>query len=353
MVSAREGYALPPLRIQPAGSIVMLSWSPERLAFHGIEFIGRGISRAETGLVKERLSSLITAVVGRLEAEGITDTLLQQDWAAIQSADAEEIKFCNCAGSLGLDPYSLDDGSQQEIEVAAGLLPEEMVADFFQAARRTELIAEAEEIHDAFTRAQNNTADLSVLRDLRQVAEAWLEPSGAKPREQGYSFAQRLRAHLGLDGTPLRSMDNVAQVIGTSEERLSSALTRFRSSEMPFVALMGTNEMSSRAFVLREARPASERFYFCRALFEFLMSPARRSALITDANTEQQKRNSAFAAELLAPASALRARIRTPMVTWEQAEEVAAEFGVSADIIRHQLENHGIATVQDALDSWN
>lgn len=115
---------------------------------------------------------------------------------------------------------------------------------------------------------------------------------------------------------------------------------------MPFVALVGINHRLSPAFVLRPALPASTRFHFCRALFEYLYPPIRRSALITDANTEQQKRNRAFAAELLAPASALRARIGTPMVTWEQTEEIADEFGVSAYVISHQLVNHGIASVQ-------
>jgi len=119
---------------------------------------------------------------------------------------------------------------------------------------------------------------------------------------------------------------------------------------MPFVALMEINDQSSPAFVLREALPASNLFYFCRALFEYLSSSTRRSALITDAGTEHQKRNRAFAAEFLVPASVLRTRIEISTVTREQTEGIAAEFGVSAYIIRYQIENHGIAQVQDTQD---
>ncbi len=351
-VSAREGYALPPLKITPAGSIVMLSWFPERLPSHYREFIGRGIFWAETKTVKKQISSLINAVISRLEEQSITESLLQQEWQAILSADREEKEFCKCAGSLGLDPYSLDGNQQEEILEAANRLPEELVAEFFRAARSTELIAAVEEIQDAVTHVQNNTADLPSLRDIRHLTMGWLEPSGAMPWEQGYSFAQKLRAHLGLDGTPLKSFEDVARAIGTTEESLSAVMTKFRSRDTPFVALMGTNNKSSPAFVLREMPvAASNRFYFCRALFEYLCSPTQQSALITGANTEQQKRNRAFAAELLAPASALRTLVTTPGVTSDQMDEVAEEFGVSPFIIRHQLENHHIAVVQDTQDT--
>ncbi|AFM23637.1 hypothetical protein [Desulfomonile tiedjei] len=346
LVSAREGYALPPLRIHPAGSMVMLSWSPELLTFHGLEFQGRGAFWTKTSLVKAKFSSLITAVVGRLENYEITDTLMQQDWEAIQSADPEEKKFCRCAGSLGLDPYSLDENQQQEIEKAADRLPEEMLTEFFRAARRTELIADAEEIRDAFSRAQSNEEDLTSLRELRHAAEGWIDFSGSMPWEQGYSFAQRMRTHLGLNGAPLKSIKTIAHALGTTEESLSKVMTKFSDRETPFVALMGVNAKLSPVFVTREARTTAHMFYLCRALFEYLASSNQRGALITEANTEQQKRNRAFAAELLAPASALRARIRIPIITWDQAEEVAEEFGVSAYIIRHQLENHHIASVQ-------
>jgi Zn-dependent peptidase ImmA (M78 family) len=89
-------------------------------------------------------------------------------------------------------------------------------------------------------------------------------------------------------------------------------------------------------------------FHFCRALCEYLHSRGDRAALVTDADTVRQKRNRAFAAELLAPAAALRARVGTSIVTWDQTEEIAEEFGVSAFVIDHQLTNHRIAAVERA-----
>jgi len=346
LASAREGYALPPLRIEPAGSVVKLAWSPERLPYHRLEFPGGDAFWTETSILERELSSLVEAVVTRLDSFGIADTMLQQDWAAIRSADEEERAFCKCAGALGLNPYSLDDSEQQEIEEVGNLLPGEIVNEFFWAARRQELRADAQELTAVATSAQWNTANLVSLKDLRAKVSTWQEPPMTLPWEQGYAFAQRLRGHLGLDGHPLPSISRIADALGTTEADLLQVVSDFSNRTLPFTALMGTNENDSPVFILREGLQPSRLFLFCRALFEYLSSPTRRSALITVANTVRQKRNRAFAAEFLAPASALRDLVRTSIVTAEQTEEWAEAFGVSSHIIFRQLENHHIASVE-------
>ncbi len=346
LVSAREGYALPPLRIEPAGSVVLLSWSAERLPAHRLEFPGQGEFWADTKTVKRGFSELINAVANRLESQGITDSLLQQDWTAIGAADEDETIFCECVGALGLDPYSLDDRQEEEIESAGRRLPEEIVTEFFRAAHRGELAAEADEIRGAVERTRGNKENLAKLKDLRLIVAPGGEPAQATPWEQGYSVAQRLRAYLGLDGEPLNSIEKIASTVGITEADLERVLSSFSDKAIPFAALMGMNEDLSPAFVLRPARTESLLFHFCRALFEYLCSPPQRSALVTNANSEQQKRNRAFAAELLAPSSALRSRVKAPIVSGEETEELAEVFGVSSYIVSHQLLNHGIARVE-------
>jgi Zn-dependent peptidase ImmA (M78 family) len=64
--------------------------------------------------------------------------------------------------------------------------------------------------------------------------------------------------------------------------------------------------------------------------------------LVTRANDWQQAASRAFAAELLAPAEALAARLQDP-VDWETAAaDLAREFQVSEWVIHHQAENHGL-----------
>ena len=55
--------------------------------------------------------------------------------------------------------------------------------------------------------------------------------------------------------------------------------------------------------------------------------------------------NRAFAAEFLAPSSALRSRLARPVVDGDDMDELAAEFGVSSLVIEHQVRNHRIARV--------
>jgi hypothetical protein len=348
LVHAREGYALPPVRIEPAGSIVRVSWHPEILPSHGLEFPAQGEAWIATSTLKDRLSFLIETIVTRLEDNGITDSRLQQDWVAIQTADADEKAFCECAGALGLDPYDLDDTLREEIVKVGNLLPEEIVTEFFRSARSEtgKFKTDVEEVRLAVEKAKRNMMHLTPLRSLIRLAGKWKDSGEATPWEQGYSFAQRLRAHLGLDGKPLKTMEDVEAALGMGKSELDKAIQWFSNGSIPFAALVGINDRHSPAFVLRPALQASARFHLCRALFEYLYSPMQRNSLITDANTEEQKRNRAFAAELLAPAAALRDQIEASVVSWEKAEELADEFGVSAYVIRHQLENHHIAAIQ-------
>ena len=349
LVHAREGYALPPIMIEPAGSVARVSWHPEVLRFSSLEFTGQGEAWIETSRLKDTFSSFVEAVVTRLEDSEITCSRLQEEWAAIRSADGEEKAFCECVGALGLDPYNLDETQSKTIEKVGNLLPREIVTEFFSSARSgiIELRKDAEEVREAIGRAKSNMLDLTSLKSLIGALGGH-EDSGKAPWEQGYFFAQELRAHLGLNGRPLKTIEVVGDVLGLDTNDLHKALGEFSSDSIPFAALVGINDKCSPAFIIRPARPASALFHFCRALFEYLYAPAPQNALITDSNSEKQKRNRAFAAELLAPAAALRDMIKTSVVTWEQAEELADKFGVSAYVIDHQLKNHCIASLQQA-----
>jgi len=109
------------------------------------------------------------------------------------------------------------------------------------------------------------------------------------------------------------------------------------------------NDDGNPAFALRAVRADSQRFQFCRALGEVLLSPDS-DTLLTRTYSERQQRNRAFAAEFLAPASGLRDRIAHPVVDTDDIGELAAAFGVSPYVIEHQIKNHQIARVFTAVD---
>ena len=73
-------------------------------------------------------------------------------------------------------------------------------------------------------------------------------------------------------------------------------------------------------------------------------------ALANASHSARQKYNRAFAAEFLAPAEQIHRVLPTEMADDETMSVIAHEFGVSEYVIRHQIENHGIATLCGA--SW-
>ena len=84
-----------------------------------------------------------------------------------------------------------------------------------------------------------------------------------------------------------------------------------------------------------------------RALGEYLGRSVPGPGLLSSLSTDSQAQSRAFAAEFLAPAAALRQRLPRPSAEPERADDLAQEFGVSSHLIRHQIENHNLATLID------
>lgn len=90
----------------------------------------------------------------------------------------------------------------------------------------------------------------------------------------------------------------------------------------------------------------AKRFLRARALhhWRFVAAPGGGARLLTRASDYHQSASRAFAAELLAPAAALAERLEG-RDAWDTNvhEELSEEFQVSAMVIAHQIENHGLA----------
>lgn len=343
---AREGYALPPLEIKPAAPDVQLSWEREQLEWQHVEFLETGHAWAAIGPVRGRLEELVDAVVERLSASGIEGSLLQEDWCAIRGANRDEAAFCRAAGALGLDPYALDDHRRDElVQVEQGLSPQ-LADEFFGAADPDRLTGLARVVDQALDLATRHSVDLPQLRDLRNTREMAVVDAPMPPWDKGYAAARQLRSILQLDGRPLPSNADLGRAFGGGD--VSALLQSFTALTGPFKAVMGVDGQSSAGFVVKSGHPTSVRFSFCRALYAYLAEPDRTCALVTEAATESQQRNRAFAAEFLAPASGLAQHIRNRVVHPDEVEDLADRFGVSSYVVEHQIDNHHLAGLDRA-----
>lgn len=120
-----------------------------------------------------------------------------------------------------------------------------------------------------------------------------------------------------------------------------------RALQPPSIRIHGLVAAETPACVTVPRGESATRFLIARALGEFLGRSLPGPGLLSSLSTDQQAQSRAFAAEFLAPAKALQQRLAGSDLEPERADDLAEEFGVSSQLIRHQVRNHDLATIVD------
>ena len=305
-------------------------------------FLDDGETQIESAEFREICGDLVDSVVARLVGCGIEDSLLQQEWAALREADAEETDFCRTAAGLGWDPYAIDDAKRQEVLALAERFGT-MLAEAIPVMNADRTIEGWKVVERALQDAQrDNTLRLERICSVRDRVLA--HGSSARfPWRAGQELARELREELCLDGEPLPAMDALGKAL--DETAIDEATTRLPvdgGDAIRIDGLVTCGQGDRPAFAFRPRGEYGRRFHFCRALAEVLWHP-RDNALLTPAHTDRQQRNRAFAAEFLAPSAGLRNRVRRARLDEDDIDELATEFGVSSMVVEHQIDNHRIA----------
>ncbi len=342
LCSARDGYALPNLTIEPQGASVQLRWERAQPRGCTVEFLSSGVVVGPAHQVVEELRRFVDAVCARLSDMGVTGTWLQNEWDAIRDASPDEEEFCASAAAMGLDPYSLDEGASDRIIAAVGGLPADLRADFVSLADVALIGAQREALDRAIAAVRSQSGGVGGLPRFPR-ASANTE-ARTPPFMAGYEAAKWLRGAVGLNGDPLPTWQSLAAALGASEAGLLDAILPRPEHSVPYDGLAGANQSGGASFIVGKAHDPSRRYTFCRCLHEYLASPDGGSlALVTTSHAGRHQRSRAFAAEFLAPAEAVAARLGSGAVSEEQVSDLAQEFGVSEFVICHQIENHRLA----------
>ncbi len=339
----REGYAFPDLEVVSSGARTTLAWKRCAPQWTRIEFLSQGSSSVGGLEFRQASYELIDSVIRRLTAHGIQDTLLQDEWSAIQDSelDEEEEEFCQAAAGLGWDPYDLDDSQRDEVVLLASELGT-FASEAVQALDASSLHTQSSAILSAIEDAGRSGLFLHSLRNFQiDYRGASMD---APPWSIGYDCARRLRHKLDLGGLPLATMSMLASALGENESQVNEATRPVESlTRAPMVdGLVAVNDDETASFAFRPTVEQGKRFSFCRAIGELVASP-HTGSLITQSRSERQQFNRAFAAEFLAPSMGLREKVQRRVVSGEEIDELAAEYGVSWLVVKHQIENHGIA----------
>ncbi len=335
MRSGRDGFALPDMELWGGRTNAWCAWRRSRHESESVEFLAEGEAELPADNLRRQLADLVTLAVERLSIKGIEGTYLADEWAALQNLDSDEQEFCVACGHLGLDPFSVPESLAQEIVNVSSLLPDSVLWDFYDAADFGNLAEGVLSMRKWLDMTRRKRTKVRLIPELRGCTVHGAR--SAMPWDQGYAAASSLRSHLNLDGQTLSTWEALGGALSLSASDRRSVVCRGDQPSLLYDAAVGLSRSDSPVFVVPKRHDEAGRFAFCRALYEYLW--AELPAMATPSHAARQKRNRAFAAEFLAPAANICAALNTNIADDETVSELAAQFGVSEFVIRHQIAN--------------
>ncbi len=345
----REGYRFPNMQVVSFDTRTRITWKHDTLRWTKLEFLDRqGCEWIDKQEFRETCASLVDAVVARLASWDVGNTFLQAEWGAIRGADPQERRFCETAGALGLDPYSIDEVHKENILRLDEKLSVAVFKEALPILRADSLGTELFAIQKVLRLGKASSIPLERLTCVRdEVVQSVNGRSRERPWLGGYLLAREVRTRLGLDGTPVASWPALSRALDEpriADGRLSRSTAFNHAAGLEGVVTSSEAGLPAFAFSPGGYSQTS-RFRFCRGLAELLVAPGS-DALLTTSRSSRQQCGRAFAAEFLAPSVGLRQHVHRDVLDEEEVEELAFQFGVSPWVIKHQIENHGIAQIK-------
>jgi hypothetical protein len=305
------------------------------------EFVDDGSDRLDSITTENALGEFVIAVLARVK--DLTDERVQATlatWQAIRYAEREEARFCIAAGRLGIDPYDpaeMPDKLASFLETSLGDPEQPLVRDLTEAADPESIADQWSWVLETSTALHLGPSPASRRMNL---------PAGtSSPFWYGYQLASGVREQAGL--APAQMVPSVADIAQRVAEAVLETPNQNHVPGQRVRAVVGWKHDCEIVIAgPRAPREDTQRFNDARGLYHGLFTCDASQRLVTRTYTWDQQASRAFAAELLAPRAALTA------CTSEPAERqavglLAQEFNVSTKVIENQLENAGVATVDE------
>ncbi len=343
LLTAREGYALPDLSIFRDETHIRLAWVPDpddEFPRRG-RFIDTGWCRVPVATFSEVLREFVEVVLERLDRIESEDVnRLRAAWVVILAQDGagDEPSLCGDLAALGIHPYSpeADDDALRAALSAMPRFPSIVRQDLLDATSSERIQTDINTVAQLWTLARAGDGEAGPWRGVTDIPQTGEQ----RAHEVGYLRARQVRRHLRLGA--VRPVDDLAtqirQQFGPFTTRTTAAAP---GSDRRIDALVTHDSQKESRWIVGEPRShTAARFRLGRALHQWLFSPQTARLLTRAQSGWEQRASRAFAAELLAPASGIRAEL-------EQADDgaiakVARTFDVDDAVIVLQMENHGI-----------
>lgn len=323
---ARLGYAIPDLTIRTNGVHAQCEASPYSYDNPPISFFESGSEEIDIQSLESSMRDIVESVLEKLRRANITDSPLSERWDDINRsmADDDERAFCEGAGALGVEPYTCTDAEAHAIEISAKVLNGDAYNEFLASQSATSV-----QVSLSWLKLHSKMREKTTILEVPKLDEPVRRTTARHAWEIGYSTAKTFRKKLGVkDSQKFRSAHSVAKLFGNPQfEAVDDRAPAIR-------AAVYTNGKTH--FVLSALRAAEAKtFALARAIGDRVIFTEDAINLITDSESYRQAAGRAFAAEFLAPSE----KVQETHLSGYAKDEIAAEFGVSTEVVHWQLEN--------------
>lgn len=324
LADAAEGFPWPDLTLQSDRGLLWTRLRQRDKAPEYVRFLTQGEMVMQADLAIQEVGRFIDLTVRRLEDQGVTGTLLQGEWSAIQESDAEEREYCLLAAAWGQDPYDTPTQVESTLLNAGSVVGEvALLSDLARVVSLGEIQLATDWLRAARRALRTRHFELP---ELGQVD--WSSSVGLPAWRVGYDMARQLRQLLGLSKLESAPVNELVTLRATKAEPPNNvdAVVRLDDSKGGVVVGAGTS-------------PIARRFVGARALGRRALNPATvGTSLLTRSSRYGERAERAFAAEFLAPAEGI-VEVLCGNFSDDAVQRAAKRFNVSPLLIAHQIDN--------------
>ena len=343
LVPYRSGFVLPDLRFGCDGSTFEIEGHQLHCINPGLRFwqvAGEQCSRLDA---ERELADFVDIVVDKLADDGIVDCEVSLAWdrVSVSRQDPAEAAFCEAAGALDADPYSIADEDASFIERAGALFSDEALIEFLAGGLPSEAgkfqfpLSTLKWLDNLKARRPHESTLPRVLELRDELGDKTVRRPDEPTWAHGYRVARLFASEINTDGRDLPTPEALTRQLG------SQRFQRLRADDIE-PGLRAVVDPDAGVHLRDRGRgkfswaAQSETFALTRAIGSMLCLPHGGRRVVNNLrNAEQQAVGRAFAAEFLAPMD----RVREMAEDGLEEHEIALEFKVSPLVVAHQLAN--------------
>ena len=330
----RTGFILPLLSFSCRGAMFEVSGEELVRENPGVRFWPVHSELVARSVAEEGLSGFGESVVGRLRDHNIRGSEVELAWTRVSESgqDLEERAFCEAAGALGVDPYSIADSDAAFIERAGQLFNGDALLDFLSGVRRVGYDWRYKTLNsiEQVVLGEGWSGHHPVLDNLVGEVKAW--SGGISPGEDiwisGRSMAKECRDAWGVQDKDLTSVSAITSMLGffsvayvESSPGVSAVVSRGDGVRI-FLSKYGTDETFF------------DRIGLARAIGDAVFFPGGGYSVVNGLrHAERQAVSRAFAAEFLAPSE----KVMDMHAGGWDVDHIAGVFRISPDLIEDQI----------------